>query len=82
MFSGLKVFLLSGLIGTLFARYKGKKEKTLKGGSDMKWFKVGYLPTSEAVYCNEAGSFAKECDYTYLVGMTKKELGSIQAERT
>ena len=48
----------------------------------MRWFKVDYLPTGEAVYRSTTGSLAKECDYTYLVEMTKKELGSIQAERT
>ena len=43
------------------------------------WFKVGYLSTDEAVYCDEKGSLAKECDYSYLVAMTKEELGDVQA---
>jgi len=42
-----------------------------------KWFKVGKLPSGEAVYCSESGEHAKEVDYSYLAEMTQDEEKSV-----
>ena len=46
-----------------------------------KWWIVGYLPTSEAVYQHADGNYAKYMDYEFLVGMTDRELKSVIPER-
>jgi len=42
-----------------------------------RWFKVGELPSGEAVYCSESGEHAKEIDFMYLARMTPEEEKSI-----
>jgi len=54
----------------------------MKNWLGKKWFKVGYLPSGEDIFCSEDGEHIKRSlDFDFVVEMSEEEMKSVMPER-